>query len=64
MSNSNENSSHDEVMEQLKALGYIDPGAGSSIWQAVLARIFGLKNKIKSVFKKSSSTRSIEDRED
>lgn len=71
MSNSNENSPHsnedssrDEVMEQLKALGYIDSGAGSSIWQGVLAKIFGIKNKVKSFFKKRTGSRGFEDRED
>jgi hypothetical protein len=34
--------SRGEVEEQLKALGYIDPGAGSSIWQMILARWFRL----------------------
>jgi hypothetical protein len=40
----------DEVHEQLKALGYIDPGAGSSIWQLVLARWFRLTSGIRKLF--------------
>ncbi len=40
----------DEVMEQLKALGYIDPGAGSSMWQIILAGFFRMSARIKSLF--------------
>lgn len=52
--------SEQEVMEQLKALGYIDPGAGSSMWQVALAGFFGFMARIKSIFKKSSSSEEDE----
>lgn len=49
-----------EVMEQLKALGYVDPGAGSSMWQMMLAGFLKTSARIRSVFKKPSSQEDSE----
>ncbi|MDO8516293.1 MAG: hypothetical protein Q7S28_03520 [bacterium] len=38
------------VGEQLEALGYIDPGAGSSVFQLILAKFFKLKLAIGKLF--------------
>ncbi len=42
--------SRGEVEEQLKSLGYIDPGAGSSMWQGGLAGFLRTWTRITSVF--------------
>ncbi|MEK7062569.1 MAG: hypothetical protein AAB946_00885 [Patescibacteria group bacterium] len=64
MSNQENQSSKDETLEQLKALGYIDPGAGSSMWQIVLAGFFAVSSKIKNLFKKIFSSRNPENLEE
>ena len=46
----NHNDQREEVEEQLKALGYIDPGAGSSMWQVMLAGFFKFSARIKALF--------------
>ena len=43
-----------EVMEQLKALGYIDPGAGSSMWQVMLASLLRFSARVRGLFGKNS----------
>lgn len=58
MGNPSEN--EEEVMEQLIALGYIDPGAGSSMWQIILAKVF----KIKSAMRKLFGRKKIEEEEE
>lgn len=58
MKHSNE---EDEVMQQLDALGYIDPGAGSSMWQIILAGFFRMSARASSVFKKLFTTRNSEE---
>lgn len=45
--------SREEIEEQLKALGYIDPGAGSSVWQVMLAGFFKFSAKVKKLFGKT-----------
>lgn len=50
----NEGSSRDEAMEQLKALGYINPGAGSSMFQIILARFLKISARFRSMLKKLS----------
>lgn len=42
-------------MEQLRALGYVDPGAGSSMWQIMLAGFFGVSARIKKFFLRRNS---------
>ena len=49
------NSGQQEVMDQLKALGYIDPGAGSSVWQSVLAGFFSITSRLRRMFGKKDS---------
>ena len=39
-------------MEQLQALGYIDPGAGSSMTQLFLGGFFKISRAMKSFFRK------------
>ena len=39
-----------EVIEHLAALGYIDPGAGSSVWQSILARFLNMTSGIRKLF--------------
>jgi hypothetical protein len=51
--NEQQESSRDEVVEQLKALGYIDPGAGSSLWQVALARLFAITGGLRKFFGRS-----------
>lgn len=46
-----DNDESGEVMGQLEALGYVDPGAGSSMWQIILAGYFGVSRRIKSALK-------------
>jgi hypothetical protein len=50
MSGAERNDERGAVAEQLKALGYIDPGAGSSLWQLVLARIFRMTAGFRKLF--------------
>jgi len=56
-----------EVMEQLQALGYIDPGAGSSMFQLLLGGFFKISRLFKSFFRKflflSASNKSTPDEE-
>ncbi len=49
---SGEHDQESEVMEHLTALGYIDPGAGSSMWQLVLAGLLNIWMRITSIFRK------------
>ena len=64
MSNSHDGSSQDEVMQQLKALGYIDPGAGSSMLQIVLGGFFRFSGAVKSFFRKIFGLKPSEKIED
>jgi len=50
MSDGNRNDERGAVEEQLKALGYIDPGAGSSMWQLVLAGFFKMTAGFRKLF--------------
>lgn len=43
----------DGVMEQLEALGYIDPGAGSSAFQLMLGGFFKASRAVKSVLRRA-----------
>ena len=52
MQSENGDEERDEITEQLKALGYIDPGAGSSLWQVVLAGFLKFWGRITSLFGK------------
>ena len=56
-----DNSREDEVMEHLGALGYIDPGAGSSMWQIILARFFRITEAIKSGIRKFFGARETKE---
>jgi len=47
-----DSSEENEVMQQLGAMGYLDPGAGSSTWQIILAGFFGISARIRAVLKK------------
>lgn len=62
MGNPKEN--EEEVMEQLVALGYIDPGSGSSLWQMVLAKVFTMGDSIKTGLKKVFGIREAKREED
>ena len=46
------NESEDEVMEQLRALNYIDPGDGNSIIQFFLGVFFRVSNACRAFLKK------------
>ena len=46
------NEREEGVMEQLEALGYIDPGAGSSAFQLLLASFFRASRIVKSFLRK------------
>jgi len=45
-----QDSSRDEIVEQLKALGYVDPGAGSSMWQMMLGGFFRFTGGLRKLF--------------
>ena len=62
MSDQDNFDSENETLAQLKALGYIDPGAGSSIWQVILASLLKISSKFKLLFDKVfSRSHSIEE---
>ncbi len=51
----NDHNSENGVMEQLEALGYIDPGRGSFFMQSFAAPFFRLTSLIKSVWTRMKS---------
>ncbi len=64
MSDSRGGSEDEEITEQLIALGYIDPGAGSSMWQIVLAGFFRMSDGLRSGIRKIFGTRKTRGEEE